>query len=211
MRARDRPQRRRLAGERGRDARIDDRRGPRRDRARRRNRRNRSEHHAELAARRRTADRRRTRVAVGDRRRGAAGEPAQLILIDLRGDLDRVLARRQRAHGRARDRLAVAVEHAAFDRRRRARARARARRLPGLELDTAGRQVAGRERIGDPAAVRHALDAEHAVVAAARVARRLIVADRPQLDRGDEPGAFVAIDDATDDDRCRLRAAARRA
>jgi len=73
--------------------------------------------------------------------------------------------------------------------------------MAGLELDAARAQVAGHERVGDPAPARYAFDPEHAVVAAARVARRLIVARRPQLDRRDQPGALGAIDHAADDDR----------
>ena len=71
----------------------------------------------------------------------------------------------------------------------------------GLDLEAAGAREAGRERIGDPAPVWHALDPEHAVGAAARVARRLIVSRWSQLDGRGEAGAFIAIDHAADDDR----------
>ena len=182
-------------------SRIDDRGGPRGDRARRRDRRNRAEQHAELAARDelRIARERARRSARGAAVRPA--EPAQLILLDERRDLGRVRAAPS-ARARSRPRRAGRRRRARGPRSSPPRASASSGTpLPGLELDAAGRQIAGRERVGDPAAVRHALDAERAVVAAARVARRLIVADRPQLDRGDEPGAFVAIDHATDDDR----------
>src|SRR5690606_23879022 len=109
----------------------------------------------------------------------------------------------ERAHGGAGDRLAVAVEDAALD-----RATADQRELgdapPGRELDATRARVAGRVRVGDPRAVRHALNAEHAVVAAARVARRLIVRERPQLDGRDDARALGTIEHAADDDRAAL-------
>ena len=177
-------QRRRLAEQalaRVRGVRIDDRGRARELGARRGDRRDRPEQHAELAARDQlgvAADR-----LLRRRRGGAAGEPAEAVAVDVGRDLDLVGRRTdERAHVRARDRATVAVEHAAFD-----RAAAHERELghaaPRLELDAAGRDEAGRERIRDPAAVRHALDAEHAVVAAARRSaapgRRRMGAARP--------------------------------
>ncbi len=159
---------------------------------------------------------------TGARRRGAAREPAQpiaidvgavaagvaaqVIAIDRGGHLDRATVRAgpaERAHARAVDRVPLGVEHAALDHAACGELELR-HAVPGLELDPARRQIAGRERLGDPPAVRHALDAEHAVVAAARVARRLVVAGRAQLDLGHHAGALVAIDHAPDDDRRRL-------
>src|SRR5207248_869044 len=108
-----------------------------------------------------------------------------------------------RAHRRAGDRLARAVEHATFDRAT-SDERELGHAMPGLELDAARRQVPRCEGVGDPPAVRYALDAKHPVVAGAREARRLIFARGPELDRSDDRRALVAIDDAADDDRARF-------
>ncbi len=143
---------------------------------------------------------RQRRRGIRGRRGGAAREPAQPILVDLGGVLGRVGSRGERANRGARHRMARSIEDPALDRRAPLQ-RELGHALAGVELEAARRDEPGRVRIRDPPAIGHAFDAEHAIVAAARVARRLVVARGPQLDRRDQPRSLVAIDHAPDDDR----------